>query len=154
MLFISHQIYCTAAKTKTDVWCRMSHTQSTRVSRLPDVTVSVYLDRPCCVLATGQSARRMRACDQWQRAAMTPRVNLSFSFVSRIVVSAVFRLVDNILSSGLYCWTDFSLIYLQTRFVGKLKPCHRDSISTRLLLCFLDVKACLLFTIPHYLWKL
>ena len=62
-----------------------------------------------------------RARDQWQCAAVTPQVNLSFSFVSciskqliacnarefivGIVVSAiaVFRLVDTILSSSLHC---------------------------------------------------
>ena len=55
--------------------------------------------------------------DQWQCAAVTPQVNLNFSFVSRVskhliefisismVVPAiaVFRLVDNILSSSLHC---------------------------------------------------
>ena len=81
-----------------------------------------------------------RARDQSQCAGVTPQVNLSFSFVScvskhliefiaieliiGIVVSAiaVFRMVDNILSSSLHCYTDCSLTYLQTRFMGKLKP--------------------------------
>ena len=66
-----------------------------------------------------QHQRVDRSRDQWQCAAMTPQVNLNFSFVScvskhliefrelilGIVVSAiaVFRLVDNILSSSLHC---------------------------------------------------
>ena len=74
-------------------------------------------------MCTGQSSDSERARDQWQCAAVTPQVNLSFSFVSciikhlieciaiyrefivGIVVSAiaVFRLVDNILSSSLHC---------------------------------------------------
>ena len=71
----------------------------------------------CCVL---RGARSERARDQWQCAAVTPRVNLSYSFVScvskhliefiaidrvGVVVSAiaVFRLVDNISTSSLHC---------------------------------------------------
>ena len=81
--------------------------------------LSLPLNRVC----TGQSSGSERALDQWQCAAVTPQVNLSFSFVSciskhliectycyrefivGIVVSAiaVFRLVDNILSSTLHC---------------------------------------------------
>ena len=80
--------------------------------------LSLPLNRVC----TGQSSDSEHARDQWQCAAVTPQVNLSFSFVSYIskhliecvairefivgiVVStiAVFRLVDNILSSSLHC---------------------------------------------------
>ena len=69
-------------------------------------------------------SERARVTDQWQCADVTPQVNLSFSFVSCVWVSkhliefiairelivgivvsalAVFRLVDNILSSRLHC---------------------------------------------------
>ena len=59
-----------------------------------------------------------RALDQWQCAAVTPQVNVSFSFVSHVskhlaeftaiesyysVWLAVFRLVHTILSSSLHC---------------------------------------------------
>ena len=68
--------------------------------------LSLPLNRVC----TGQSSDSERARDRWQSAAVTPQVNLCFSFVSWefivcIVISAiaVFRLVDNILSSSLHC---------------------------------------------------
>ena len=73
--------------------------------------LSLYVNRVC----TGQLSDSKRARDQWQCASVTPQVNLSFDFVSRVsehviefiamVVSAiaVFRLIDNILSSSLHC---------------------------------------------------
>ena len=42
--------------------------------------LSLPLNRVC----TGQSSDSERARDQWQCAAVTPQVNLSFSFVSCI----------------------------------------------------------------------
>ena len=35
-------------------------------------------------VCTGQSSDSERACDQWQCAAVTPQVNVSFSFVSHV----------------------------------------------------------------------
>ena len=48
-----------------------------------------------------------------------------------IVVSAiaVFKLVDNIVSNSLHCKTDCSLTYLQTWFMGKLKPWHWERMN-------------------------
>ena len=55
------------------------------------VTVWVYLNRVCIKLATGQSAlpsESRRPRDQCLRASVTPRVNLSLSFVSRISIES------------------------------------------------------------------
>ena len=51
------------------------------------VTGSVYTDRPCIDLATEQSAiatESERVRDQYQRAVVTLRVNLSFSILSHL----------------------------------------------------------------------
>ena len=68
-----------------------------------------------CRVCTGQSSDLERAHVQWQCAAVTPQVNLSFSkhliefFAIELIVSivvsaiAVFRLFDNILSHNLPC---------------------------------------------------
>ena len=80
--------------------------------------LSLYLNRVC----TGQSSYSERASAERQSASVTPQVNLSFPFVSRvskhliyiycyrelivsIVVSAiaVFRLIVKNLSSSLHC---------------------------------------------------
>ena len=42
--------------------------------------LSLYLNRVC----TGQSSNSERASAEWQSAAVTPQVNLSFSIVSPI----------------------------------------------------------------------
>ena len=50
------------------------------VTVIPVSRIELYVNRVC----TGQSSHSERARDQWQCAAVTPHVNLSFSFVSRI----------------------------------------------------------------------
>ena len=87
----------------------MSLVYSAIYAQLPVSRIESTANRVC----TGQSSDSERAHDQWQCAAVTPKVNLIFSFVSciskllivGIVVSAiaVFKLVDNILSSSLHC---------------------------------------------------
>ena len=68
--------------------------------RFQEIIVNVFMprfDQPLCSVSrchelslplnrvcTGQSSDSERARDQWQCAAVTPQVNLSFSFVSCI----------------------------------------------------------------------
>ena len=46
----------------------------------PVSRIELIANRVC----TGQSSDSERARDQWQCAAVTPQVNVSFSFVSRV----------------------------------------------------------------------
>ena len=56
----------------------MCQTMAVRSYRCHEL--SLYMNRVC----TGQSSDSERARDQWQSAAVTPQVNLSFSFMSRV----------------------------------------------------------------------
>ena len=83
-------------------------------------------------VCTGQSSDSERASAEWQSAAVTPQFNASFSLVTRvskriycyreltvsIIVSAI--AVSDWLTT--FCLANCSLTYLQTQFIGKLKP--------------------------------
>ena len=49
--------------------------------RVPSPMIGQYLNRVC----TGQSSYSERASTEWQSSDVTPQVNLSFSFVSRVL---------------------------------------------------------------------
>ena len=63
--------------------CLHSRYQNNRPQSLA-VTRCHELSLPLIRVCTGQSSDSERARDQWQCAAVTPQVNLSFSFVSCI----------------------------------------------------------------------
>ena len=80
-----------------------------------------------------------RARNQCLRAAVTPQVNLSFSFVSHVFRHLIYFIAEYSFSEWLtvFCLAVFTLFTdlisnsncLQTQTVYKLKPWHRDPVA-------------------------